>query len=100
MAFLNAYVVVSPDNIHFGEQLSIFQDIKEIINMGQWSFILDCKSVDFLIILDKAATAILLCNEETWTSTGQLGFMDFSSLKLIFYKLIDGFLFNWKSDWD
>ena len=68
MAFLNAYIVVSPDNVRFGEQLSIFQDIEEIINMGERSFILDCKSVDFSIILDKAVTAILLCDEETMTS--------------------------------
>ena len=34
MTFFNAYVVVSPDNIYFGEQLPIFQYIKKIIDAG------------------------------------------------------------------
>ena len=41
MAFLNTYVVVSPDNVHLGEQFSIFEHIEKIIDAGQWGFIFD-----------------------------------------------------------
>ena len=83
MSFLNVYIVVSPDNVHFGEQLPIFEHIKEIINAGQWGFILDGKSIDFLIILDEATTAILFCNEETGTGIRQFRFLNLSSLQFV-----------------
>ena len=58
MTFFNVYIVVSPDNIHFGEQFSIFKYIKKVINVGQWGFIFDSEGIDFSIILDKAVTSI------------------------------------------
>ena len=64
VAVLDSYVVVSPPNIEFGEDLSVSQLIYEVGDEGKWVSVVDGVFINVTIVLAGAESSVLLFNKE------------------------------------
>jgi hypothetical protein len=68
VAFLDSYIVVSPDNVHFGIVAAFDEGIDHVIDVGKGGFVFDRMAVYFSIVLDQPSSSVLLGNEEAGRS--------------------------------
>jgi hypothetical protein len=80
VTFLDLYVVVSPDNVHFGIIAAFDEGVNHVINAGKGGFVFNCMVVDFPIILDQPSSSILLGNEEAGRGVWRFGWANFACL--------------------
>jgi hypothetical protein len=80
MTFLDLYVVVSLDNVHFGIVAAFDEGIDHVIDAGKGGFVFDHMAVYFSIVLDQSSSSILLGNEETGHGIWRFGWVNFSCL--------------------
>jgi hypothetical protein len=88
MPFFDLYVVVSPDNVHFGVVTAFDEGIDHVINVGKGGFVFDCMAVYLPIILDQSLSSIFLGDEEAGRSIWQLGWVNFACLQFFVYKFV------------
>jgi hypothetical protein len=93
MSFLDSYVVVSPDNVHFGIVATFDEGIDHVINAGKGGFVFDHMAVYFSIILDQLSSSILLGNEEAGCGVWRFGWVNFACLQFLIQKFIECLLF-------
>jgi hypothetical protein len=80
VTFLDSYIVVSPDNVHFGIVAAFDERINHVIDAGKGGFVFDRMAVYFSIILDQSLSSIFFGNEETGRGIWRLGRANFSCL--------------------
>jgi hypothetical protein len=78
VTFLDLYVVVSLDNVHFGIVVTFDEGIDHVVNAGKEGFVFDRMAVYFSIILDQPSSSVLLGNEEAGRSVWQFGWANFA----------------------
>jgi hypothetical protein len=64
VTFLDSYIVVSPDNVHFGIVAAFDKGINHVVDAGKGGFVFDHMAVYFSIVLDQLSSSIFLGNEE------------------------------------
>ena len=78
MAVFDSYIVVSPPNIKFGEDLSVSQLVYEVGNEGKGVGVADGVFVDIAIVLAWAESSVFLFDEEEGRGLGGVGWTDLS----------------------
>jgi hypothetical protein len=89
MAFLDSYVVIAPDNVHFGIVAAFDEGINYVIDAGKGGFVFDRMAVYFSIILDQSLSSILFGNEETGRGIWRFGWVNFACLQFFVHKFIE-----------
>jgi hypothetical protein len=64
VTFLDSYIVVSPNDVHFGIVAAFDKGIDHVINAGEGGFVFDCMAAYFSIVLDQPSSSVFLGNEE------------------------------------
>jgi hypothetical protein len=64
MTFLDLYIVVSPDNVHFSIVAAFDKGIDHVVDVGKGGFVFDRMAVYFSIVLDQPSSSVFLGNEE------------------------------------
>ena len=68
VSFLHVHVVVSPSDVHLGEDLCALELIDELLDQWQWVTVLDRELIEFPVILDGSQLPIFLFDEKEWRS--------------------------------
>ena len=91
VSVLDSYVVVSPPDVEFGEDLGISQLVHKIRDEGEWIGIADGVFVDIAVVLTWAESAVLLFNKEERRGLGGVGWADLSRGEVFIQEVLSGF---------
>ena len=78
VSVFDSYIVISPPNVEFGEDLSVSQFIYEVGDERKGVGVADGMFVDVAVVLARAESSILLFDEEEGRGLGRIGWADFS----------------------
>ena len=78
VSVLDSYIVISPPNIEFGEDLSISEFIYEVGDERKGVGVVDGVFVDVAIVLAGAESSVFLFDKEKGRSLGRIGWADLS----------------------
>ena len=95
VSILDSYIVVSPSNIEFGEDLGVSQLIYEIRDEGEWVGVADGVFIDIAVVLAWAKSAVLFFNEEERRGLGGVRWADLSRGEVFVQEVLGGFAFVW-----
>ena len=83
VSVFDPYIVVSPPNIEFGEDLSVLQFIYEVGDERKGVGVADGVFVDVAVILARAESSVFLFDEEERGGLGRIGRADLSRGKVL-----------------
>ena len=87
------YIVVSPSDVKFSEDLSISQLIHKVGDEGKGVGVADGVLVDVMVVLAGAESAILFFNKEEGGGLGGIGWADLSRGEVFVQEVLSGFVF-------
>ena len=95
VSVFDSYIVISPPNIEFGEDLSVSQFIYEVRDERKGVGVADGVFIDVAVVLARAESSILLFDEEERRGLGGVGRADLPRGEVFVQKVFSGFAFIW-----
>ena len=93
VSVFDPYIVISPPNVEFGEDLSISQFIYKVGDERKGVGVADGVFVDVVVVLARAESSILLFDEEERRSLRGVGRADLSRGEVFVKEVFGGFAF-------
>src|SRR5271168_422093 len=94
ISVFDAYIIISPSDIKFGEVFSPFQLIDEFRNKRKRICVLDSSFIEYSIILTGSQFSIFLVDKEKWRCHGRFRGSDVSFLEIVVNKVLEFSLFR------